>query len=433
MGNINIAAELISHLFLIILLLKTSSLFAVSKEKSKMSSIMTPVLFTLSMICCAITLYPDTVLSLAAFILSYLLIIGALVSYHRQFSANIIISFLLTIFFDSLIFSIVQSVLGIFSESPSKTTVYSVVIVIRLFFIALLGFTERKGIHFKIKSTILAIPKYIYILLIINLIPTSGVIEALDFNAAQFEEKVLMIKIQLLFMIVSTIIIIVALIINTISKRYYSNINHILEKQIDAQILHYNQSEKINREIRAFKHDYINHTNCIKALINKGNYKEAEEYIESMSNLLPSSEKSFDTGNHIADAILSEKLSIASEYDIKILFKGCIPQSINNTDLCSVLSNILDNAIEAARKCSGEKVVEIKASVIQGYFALSASNPFSEDIKIKNNHIIETTKPDKEYHGFGLMNIEHVVKKYDGNMRISIDKNIFTIEITMKI
>lgn len=331
-------------------------------------------------------------------------------------------------------FSVLKSILNIISIPISDSTdVLIVIILIRLTLMSILIIFKKRIVYSKAKITLIAIPKYIYFLIIFNLICTSGIINILEYDTQKFESRLIIVKLEIFFMIISTIIIIVALIINTISKRYYSNISHILEKQIDAQISHYNESERINREIRAFKHDYINHANCIKVLINKGNYKEAEEYIESMSKLLPSSEKSFDTGNYIADAILSEKSSIASEHDIKILFKGCIPQSINNTDLCAIFSNILDNAIEAAQKCNGEKVIEIKSSVIQGYFALSASNPFSEDIKIKNNHIIETTKPDKEYHGFGLMNIEHVVKKYDGDMRISIDNNIFTIDITMKI
>lgn len=114
---------------------------------------------------------------------------------------------------------------------------------------------------------------------------------------------------------------------------------------------------------------------------------------------------------------------------INIQFEGCIPSEINSTDLCIILSNALDNAIEAVRNIPGENTVHVRGNYQQGYFVLIIKNPtvntFSE-----TNELPSTSKGDTVHHGFGLSNIKHTVEKYNGKMNISVIDNTFVLSVT---
>lgn len=189
-----------------------------------------------------------------------------------------------------------------------------------------------------------------------------------------------------------SIIITISLISNCVSKAYYNSVNSILEKQIVNQIEYYNQTEMLNRDLRRFKHDYTNHILCLKAMINSNQNNEALEYIEKINSEISLSTKTFNTGHKIADAILNEKHRIHS--DVSIKFDGCIPEFIDNVDLCIVLGNAVDNAIEACEKLNEtDKIIDMTANYQQSHFIFIIKNPVAKDYTI-NGSFPETTKSD---------------------------------------
>ena len=223
----------------------------------------------------------------------------------------------------------------------------------------------------------------------------------------------------------------VLLVSNCISKTYYNSVNSILEKQIENQIEHYNQTEMLNSDLRRFKHDYTNHILCLKAMINSNQNNEAIEYIEKINSEISSAAKTFNTGHKIADAILNEKHRIHS--DIRINFEGSIPDFIDNVDLCIVLGNAVDNAIEACDKLNeDDKIISISANYQQSHFILVIKNPVAKDYTI-NGIFPETTKKDPLKHGFGLSNIKRIVDKYEGDMSVEADNGIFTLYLALKV
>ncbi len=166
-------------------------------------------------------------------------------------------------------------------------------------------------------------------------------------------------------------------------------------------------------------------------MINSNQHKEALEYIERINSEISLSTKLFNTGHKIADTILDEKQRIYK--DIIIKFEGNIPDFIDNVDLCIVLGNAVDNAIEACEKlCGTDKIIDMTANFQQSHFILIIKNPVSKDFII-NGSFPKTTKENPLKHGFGLSNIKRIVDKYEGDMSIETDNGIFTLYLALKV
>ena len=158
---------------------------------------------------------------------------------------------------------------------------------------------------------------------------------------------------------------------------------------------------------------------------------QAEEYIEKLQKIKYKTDTVlFYTGNRLADAILSDKSSALGN-NCHIEYYGIIPSSIENIDLCVILTNALDNAAEACQKIQSQSVISIQASKQQGYFVLSIKNPTACTENF--NYIPSSTKSDSGQHGIGLHNVESTVKKYGGQIKVKCEDGFFELMLTMKI
>lgn len=208
------------------------------------------------------------------------------------------------------------------------------------------------------------------------------------------------------------------------------------EQQIQAQAEHYQALSEANWEVRRFRHDFKNTRIAIEKLISDGDTAQALALLQTCTDVLDAPNRSvtlFDTGNGIADALLTDKQRFAATHNTVITFHGAIPQNaLAPTDLCVLLGNTVDNATEACQKLpSGmDRTVSVTCNCSSGFLFLSIQNPTAEKVAIHNNHIA-TTKDDKTLHGFGLLSLQSVVNKYDGTLRLSADENCFTANIDL--
>lgn len=273
------------------------------------------------------------------------------------------------------------------------------------------------------------LPNYIYIMTLINLFLANGLLETANYKANDIFVKETTVKILALSLTLCVIATLISLLFSVVSKKYFNDINSLLEKQIHTQIGFYEEREKTYAEIRRFKHDYTNHINCIRSMLNAEKYTEVAEYLENITGMFPSEGLLFNTGNFISDAILSDKQNSIAGENITINFEGTIPTAINETDLCIILGNAIDNAIEASRELDGEKTILVYGGFSHSYFILTVTNP---TVNTSNNRDILpfTSKADKSEHGFGLLNIKSVVDKYNGRMKIENEDNLFTLSLT---
>ena len=204
-------------------------------------------------------------------------------------------------------------------------------------------------------------------------------------------------------------------------------------KQLDEQHENYERMLSSDRQLREFRHDYKNHMLVVTALLNAGKNDEAAEYLETIKITSGVQKRQISTGNFVADAMLNNKNALAEELGIKMSFVGTIPEKgIASSDLCTVLGNLVDNAIENTKRLKGEKYIRIEATARELFFVLSIVNPVNERVVIKNNRI-KTTKSDSKNHGIGLKNVGRIAEKYGGKFRLSCDDREFVADISIKL
>ncbi len=203
--------------------------------------------------------------------------------------------------------------------------------------------------------------------------------------------------------------------------------------QMNVQQQNYERMLKDDEQLRRFRHDYKNHMLVVTSLLNAGRMDEATEYLETIKISAGMGEKRFLTGNFAADAILNNKLAQARESGVELSFSGVVPErGIEHADLCAVLGNLIDNAVEGAARFPGERVVNVRAAVRNGFLTLSVTNPVERQVPIRNNRI-RTTKADAGSHGIGLKNVAAAVRKYHGTLTLACDDNQFTADAAMRL
>lgn len=195
-------------------------------------------------------------------------------------------------------------------------------------------------------------------------------------------------------------------------------------------------SEKMltgDENLRRFRHDYRNHMIVINSLLESGRTDRAREYLNNMNSDISSTLTKISTGNFISDALINNKAVMAAEHDVSIKFTGqVIPTGIADEDLCTIFANILDNAIEATQKLSSNKTIRIDAALRNGFFIMNISNPVENEVKIRKDGTVKTTKKNQHEHGIGMKNVQKVVKKYGGSVNVTCENKVFSVDIMMK-
>ena len=261
------------------------------------------------------------------------------------------------------------------------------------------------------------IPVYVYIIIFIYLLSNYYSLE-LTHDSTFYVGVANVLKVVSAILVVASVVIIVIRYINAL------NLQKEAEKQIEAEIHHYEDMMKKNSDIRSFRHDYQNNLFSLNALMSEGKIDEAKEYLSGLSGDLQGTANKYQTGNHLADAIISEKAEEASKTGTEIDFSGTIPREwISNRDLCVIISNTLDNAVRACEPIENA-TIRINAKETDNSFVMTVINPVEKKVEIKNNRI-KTSKADSANHGIGLTNIEKAAKKYDDYMKLSCNDNEF--------
>lgn len=207
---------------------------------------------------------------------------------------------------------------------------------------------------------------------------------------------------------------------------------HLVDKRIaefQSELIS-KQTEEIQnmyRQMQAWRHDYRNHIQNMKNRLD-GERGELEQYLDDLAEDLTQADTSIKTGNVMADAVLNSKMSVAEQKGIRINIKAHIPQCMTMTDveLCSILGNLIDNAIEACEKLpSDQRFLRVYIDKFKGQFYLSVQNS-SPSVK-RDKGTYRTTKEGS--HGFGLFRIDRIAKKYGGYVNRQYEEGIFATEL----
>lgn len=197
--------------------------------------------------------------------------------------------------------------------------------------------------------------------------------------------------------------------------------------------LYYKQVISTYDDIREWKHDLMNHINIIDILLKKGDYTEARDYIENIANEINQSDLLINTDNKVLNTVLNLKLHMAKIHSIKVKLDLEIPslKGFNGNDICSLFSNLMDNAIEAQLKTSdtSKREIFLLIKARDQKLVIYCSNPIFQEISICDNKI-QTNKSSVKDHGMGLKIVKKIVQKYDGIYQYRI-KGTFDVHIIL--
>lgn len=205
-------------------------------------------------------------------------------------------------------------------------------------------------------------------------------------------------------------------------KDKLSEINYqFLSRQYD--MLHQMYEEK-----RQQSHDGRNHLILLEGYLREERTAEAKNYIHQLLNRTEKAEVQSRTGISAIDFMVNYKLSQALAANIRIsLDLDVLFCPVKDQDMCVLLGNLLDNAIEAVEPMDMDKrIIKIVMSTKRNMLLITIINPY-EGRRKKSGGRYETTKLDKKDHGFGLDSVEKIVKKYDGYFEIVDDGKIFEV------
>ncbi len=222
---------------------------------------------------------------------------------------------------------------------------------------------------------------------------------------------------------------------NKYDKRLSDFQDSVLKKQRD-------EVQNIYQTMRAWRHDYHNHMQAIKALLEMGKKQELSEYLDNLEKDLDSIDIAIRTGNVGLDAILSSKVSIARKNNIEVNCTAKVPQDLKISDvhLCAIVGNLMDNAIEACEKmkcCTGSesngeapapRFIRVYIGLFKSQLYISVTNSTCEKNRRRLSELV-TSKLGE--HGFGLRRIDKLAEKYDGYVNRKNEPGVFATEVML--
>ena len=193
----------------------------------------------------------------------------------------------------------------------------------------------------------------------------------------------------------------------------------------------YEEVKEMYLNMRGWRHDYHNHLQVMKVQIAQGQLEEMKSYLDDLEQNLEQVDTYVKSGNLMADAVLNSKLSIAGPKGIRVNCKAVLPAalSVEDVDLCVLLGNLLDNALEACEKIPEEqRFLRIYMVVNRSQLYMSVQNSAREELDFNERNYISTKRGN---HGLGMKRVKAAVDKYNGYLNLANESGIFAAEVSM--
>ncbi len=256
-------------------------------------------------------------------------------------------------------------------------------------------------------------------------------ISAYDGNIEPFQKFIYAVFFSVMILFVSLLIYIYNL---GIEKEKNLRLTEV-KIQAEMEQKQYEQVVSSLSELRYMKHDINNHLSTLQNLISKEHYNEAVSYIDNLTQSISNSYVTLATGNNALDSIITNKLTRCKSHHIKVNYSVHYPSAVPLADyeICSLIGNLFDNAIEACLTLSNTDNREIQFNI----------NPYNEMLSIsmvnssngvyeytQDKQLASTKKDFKIYdHGLGLKRISQIVTEYEGIVDICPKNREFKVRI----
>ncbi len=208
-----------------------------------------------------------------------------------------------------------------------------------------------------------------------------------------------------------------------IDRRIAAYQNDLIAKQC-AEVEH------IYRQMRLWRHDYHNHIQAMLAMVEEP--EQLREYLWKLNDDLTSVDTMVKTGNVMVDAILNSKLSLIRSRGIAVHAKATVPPtlSLSEIDLCAILGNLLDNAMESCLRLENpqDRFIRVYIGLLKQQLYICVTNS-AAPVKRAGKQFLSTK--DAPSHGFGLTRIDHLAEKYGGYVNRQHEEGAFATEVML--
>jgi sensor histidine kinase YesM len=232
----------------------------------------------------------------------------------------------------------------------------------------------------------------------------------------------------------SGMLILLTLITYFLLMRLIRELEQQMALELDNQSLNFQIRQMDNvkimlESVRKARHELKNNYFLLESLLQQGKYEELETQLRQVVQLQLDGQEMVSTGNRFIDMLLSQKIGEAQQHQIPIVLDVLLPEqlAINQQMLCSLLFNLLDNAIEASMQVSQPDIF-VSMHEKKGYLAIEVRNKIDGSVLTKNPRL-RTTKTDARHHGIGMGMIRQVVKRCDGQMKILEERGYFVVSV----
>ena len=180
-------------------------------------------------------------------------------------------------------------------------------------------------------------------------------------------------------------------------------------------------------------HDLHNHIEAIYQCLIQGDTKEAVQYCEDLRIPMRQISQTVWTGDKALDYLISSKMALAEQEQIKTKVNIEYPHNTNirSVDLTTILGNLLDNALEAAKTApEGLRFLNLTIRRINAMLIIKVENGYG-NTPVQENGELLTSKKDKVFHGWGLKSVQTAADRYDGTIRTDYKDHVFQSVVTL--
>ena len=251
------------------------------------------------------------------------------------------------------------------------------------------------------------------------------------------EQKVLGIPDDTLYMwTILAVVLMMSVLVFNISRQYEVEKELAKLKSEQAELLErdyttLNRSYEVNAKLF---HDFHNHIGVLRQLLTHEKYGEAVRYLDELQAPVQDLTATVWTGDETADYLINSKAAAAEAVGIRFQAQVEFPRrtNIRSVDLCAILGNLLDNAIEAARQVpdpSG-RTVALTIRRIHQMLVIKVENSFAA-APFREGGELKTTKTEGSLHGWGLKSAQTAAEKYDGMVQAGVSGEVFRAVATL--
>lgn len=277
------------------------------------------------------------------------------------------------------------------------------------------------------------LPGYIYVNMIFGFSATMFPLFVVQTYKLAIKSRLVIVTTAIAYInIVISLISIFMFIRNRNEKNQYYLDSIMKDKTLKLQEDYYKKIIDNYSNIRKFKHDIKGHLAVVNELINSKNYDEANVYIGNMSEAITGKDI-YNTNNIYISSILNsfDQTFIDNKIEFDLSYYIISDLKMNSMDICSLFYNLILNAVEANLKIEDKRFIKLYIANIKNNVLIKIVNPVDENFNLDIIKENKTTKEDKENHGFGLITINNIISKYNGNIDYSIHDQYLIADITI--